>query len=81
VRTSGALPLPSFILHPAAALAVAGLHVYLAAGHLSKLFGGEVNWESIWKGFGALAGAYVFVALASRARGRSSARLSPLALK
>jgi hypothetical protein len=31
------------------------------------LFGGDVQWTHIWKGFGALAGAYVFAALASRA--------------
>jgi hypothetical protein len=40
------------------------MHVYLAAGHLLKLIGGEVTWTNVWKGFGALAGAYVFAALA-----------------
>jgi hypothetical protein len=61
-----ALPLPAFVLHPLTALVIACVHVYLAAGHLSKLFGGEMTWTNIWKGFGALAGAYVFAALASR---------------
>jgi len=61
-----AFPLPAFILHPLTALFLGGVHVYLAAGHLSKLFGGSREWTDIWKGFGALAGAYVFVALASR---------------
>jgi len=73
VRLGGPLPLPEFLLHPAAALTVAGVHVYLAAGHLSKLFGGEVTWENIWKGFGAIGGAYIFVALASRRRHGSAA--------
>ena len=60
------LPLPAFVLHPFTALAIALMHVYLAAGHLLKLISGEVTWTSVWKGFGALAGAYVFAALASR---------------
>jgi hypothetical protein len=61
-----ALPLPAFVLHPLTALVIACLHVYLAVEHLSKLFGGELTWTNIWKGSGALAGAYVFAALASR---------------
>ena len=60
------LPLPAFVLHPLTALFLGALHVYLAAGHLSKLFGGPIRWTDIWKGFGALAGAYLFAALASR---------------
>ena len=60
------LTLPAFVLHPLTALFLGALHVYLAAGHLSKLFGGPIHWTDIWKGFGALAGAYVFAALASR---------------
>src|SRR5262245_29508171 len=39
---------------------------YLAFGHLSQLAAGDVQWTHIWKGFGALAGAYIFAALASR---------------
>jgi hypothetical protein len=65
-----ALPLPAFVLHPLTAVGIAVMHVYLAAEHLSKLFGGEVTWTNIWKGFGALFGAYVFAALASRGRVR-----------
>src|SRR5208282_2404759 len=61
-----ALPLPAFVLHPLTALFLGGVHVYLAAGHLSKLIGGARDWTDIWKGLGALAGAYIFVALASR---------------
>ena len=60
------LPLPAFILHPLTAVLIASAHIYLAAGHLLKLFGGEVTWTNIWKAFGASTGAYVFAAVASR---------------
>jgi len=71
------LPLPSFVLRPLTALVIAGVHVYLAAGHLWQLVVGDVQWTHCWKGFGALAGAYVFAALASRglARGEGRRRL------
>ena len=59
-----ALPLPAFVLRPITAAVIAAVHVYLAAGHLSRLFGGEVEWTHMWKGCGALAGAYLFTALA-----------------
>jgi hypothetical protein len=59
------LPLPAFVLHPFTALVIACIHVYLSVGHLLNLFGGELQWTHIWKGFGAWAGAYVFAALAS----------------
>jgi hypothetical protein len=45
----GVLPLPALVLHPLTALGIACVHVYLAAGHLSKLFGGEMTWTNIWK--------------------------------
>lgn len=67
-----ALPLPAFVLHPLTAVGIAVMHVYLAAGHLVKLFDGEMTWTNIWKGFGALAGAYVFAALASRPLSRQT---------
>ena len=70
-----ALPLPAFLLHPLTADVVAAVHVYLAFGHLSESFGGELQWTHIWKGFGALGGAYVFAALASRALVRREGRL------
>jgi hypothetical protein len=77
-RFGGALPLPRFVQHPLTALIVAAAHVYLASGHLVKLFaGGGVHWTDIWKGFGALAGAYVFTALASRALVRRRAFALP----
>jgi hypothetical protein len=66
MRWRSALPLPGLVLHPFTALVIAIVHVYLSFGHLAKLFGGEIQWIHIWKGFGALAGAYVFTALASR---------------
>ena len=66
------LPLPRFVLNPLTALVVAAAHVYLAAGHLLDLFGGALTWSNIWKGFGALAGAYVFLAIAARGRARAA---------
>ena len=65
-RTAPLLPLPSFVLRPFTSGVIAVVHVYLALSHLVPLFAGDVNWTHIWKGFGALAGAYVFAALASR---------------
>src|SRR5215469_9257318 len=61
-----ALPLPAFVMRPITAAVIAAVDVYLADGHLSRLFGGEVEWTHMWKGFGALVGAYVFTALALR---------------
>ena len=69
-RTAPVLPLPSFVLRPFAAVIVAVVHVYLALSHLVPLFGGEWQWAHVWKGFGAVAGAYVFAALASRGLAR-----------
>ena len=69
------LPLPAFVLHPLTAVIVAAVHVYLAFGHLSDLFSGDIQLTHIWKGFGALAGAYIFAALASRALVRREGRL------
>jgi hypothetical protein len=60
------------VLHPFTALVIAVVHVYLSYGHLSALFGGDIQWTHIWKGFGALTGAYVFAALASRGLSRGS---------
>jgi hypothetical protein len=66
MRLRFVIPLPRFVLHPLTAVTIAAVHVYLAYGHLAKLIGGEAEWVHIWKGFGALFGAYVFTALASR---------------
>ena len=68
------LPLPRIVLHPLTAVAIAAVHVYLAAGHLAKLAAGNVEWTHLWKGVGALAGAYVFAALASRGLTEAASR-------
>src|SRR5437899_1289909 len=68
------LPLPSFILRPLTAAVIAAVHLYLAAGHLWQLIVGDVQWTHCWKGFGALAGTYVFAALASRGLARGEGR-------
>jgi len=60
------LPLPGFLLHPFTAVGIAVVHIYLGVGHLSQLFAGDLQWTHVWKGFGALIGAYVFAALATR---------------
>ena len=60
------LPLPDFVLHPLTSVGLGVIHLYLAAGHLGALAAGDVQWTHVWKGFGALAGAYIFAALASR---------------
>jgi hypothetical protein len=74
--SSFVLPLPRFVLRPYTAVFIAVIHIYLCYGHLSKLYGGEIQWTHFWKGFGSLAGAYVFAALASRGFARH--QVSPL---
>ena len=73
-RDGFVLPLPDFVLHPLTSVLIAGLHLYLAAGHLAKLFSGDVQWTHIWKGFGALGGVYLFAALASTGQARREGR-------
>ena len=77
MRNNFVLPLPRFVLHPFTAAFIAVVHVYLAYGHLSKLFAGPVAWTDFWKGFGALFGAYVFAALASRRVAKPLQRVIP----
>jgi hypothetical protein len=74
MRLKFVLPLPRFVSHPLTSGAIAAVHVYLAYGHLAKLLGGAAEWVHIWKGFGALFGAYVFAALASRRPAKSQER-------
>ncbi len=84
MKTQGALPsrfvlpLPDFVLHRYTAVVIAVVHVYLSAGHLSKLFAGDLEWTHFWKGFGALAGAYIFAALATRGFARHRSQLPSL---
>jgi hypothetical protein len=80
LRNVPLLPLPRFIPRPFTALIIAVMHVYLALAHVVPLVGGDRTWTHIWKGFGALAGAYIFAALASRglrAEGREPNGSSP----
>ena len=60
------LPLPRFFFHPVTALVIAVVHLYLSVEHLSEVMAGHVEWTHLWKGFGALGGAYAFAALATR---------------
>jgi hypothetical protein len=69
------LPLPGWVLHPFTAVIIAGVHVYLSLGHLSVLFQGTPQWTDLWKGFGAMFGAYVFAALATRGVARNKSQL------
>ena len=73
-RSGFVLPLPGWVMHPYTAIFIAAVHVYLGVGHVVTLLPGPPQWTDIWKGFGALFGAYVFAALATRgfARARSS---------
>ena len=72
------LPLPGWVLHPYTAIFIAAIHVYLGAGHLAELFPGPPQWTDIWKGFGAMFGAYVFSALATRGFARLKSQLPSL---
>src|SRR5262249_14303996 len=68
------LSLPRIVLHPLTSVCLGAVHVYLAVGHLGELTAGNVQWTHVWKGFGALAGAYIFAALASRGLARGDDR-------
>ena len=72
------LPLPGFVLQPRTAIVIAVVHIYLSVGHLSELFGGDVQWTHFWKGFGSLGGAYVFAALATRGFAQFKSQLPSL---
>jgi hypothetical protein len=65
-HTRWVLPLPAFIFKPFTLIIISSVHLYLSTGHLYQFFSGEITWTNIWKGFGALLGAYVFAALASK---------------
>lgn len=71
MRVNAVIPVPRFVLRPLTSWIIAAVHVYLAYGHLTKLLSGDAEWVHVWKGFGALFGAYVFTALATRRPARS----------
>ena len=64
---SASLP-PTVKSHSARSrIVLSGRHVtVVSVGHLAELVAGNVEWTHLWKGFGALAAAYVFAALALR---------------
>ncbi|HXJ37380.1 MAG TPA: hypothetical protein VMS22_25410 [Candidatus Eisenbacteria bacterium] len=66
------LPLPRFARSPIFFLGLAALQVHLGGGHILASFRTGVTWTDIWKGFGAMAGAYYFLALWLRTRWRVS---------
>lgn len=80
-RSHPVLPLPGFLFKPVTAVIISVVHVYLSYGHLYNLFSGEILWTHIWKGFGALLGAYVFAALASRGYARRAVKEPELKLE
>jgi hypothetical protein len=67
------LPLPRFATRPWFFGSLGLLHVYLGGGHLLHLLQHPISWTDIWKGFGAIFGAYYFIALAARSRRRVAA--------
>jgi len=73
------LPLPRFVRSPIFFLGLAALHLYLAGGHILALLGSAVTWTDLWKGLGATAGAYYFIALGLCAREPGPQPTSPLA--
>lgn len=58
------LPLPGLVTGRPFCLLLAAIHFWLGCGHLGALARGALAWTHVWKGFGAVLGAYVFVALA-----------------
>jgi hypothetical protein len=60
------LPLPRFASHPMVFVALAGLHLYLGGGHLLALLQPGWTVTDVWKGLGAAAGTYYFLALANQ---------------
>ena len=62
------LPLPHFATRRWFFVCLAFLHVYMGGGHLLHLAQHPLSWTDTWKGFGAILGAYYFIALAFRPR-------------
>lgn len=62
------LPLPRIASHPLVFVGLAGLHVYLGSGHVLAFIEPTCTLTDVWKGLGAMAGAYYFLALASQVK-------------
>ena len=71
------LPLPRFATRRRFFGLLALLHVYMGGEHLVHLLAHPISWTDTWKGFGAIFGAYYFIALAARRRSLDR-RLSPV---
>lgn len=69
------LPLPNFARSRWLFVGLAAVHFWLGGGHLLALVRPEWTLTDVWKGVGAVAGAYYFLALASR--GAPTATASP----
>jgi hypothetical protein len=68
------LPLPRFATRPWFFGLLALLHIYMGGEHLLHLVQHPISWTDTWKGFGAIFGAYYFIALALRSRTLTGAR-------
>jgi hypothetical protein len=53
--------------------------LYLGGGHLWELALGDLAWTHIWKGGGAVAGCYWFLALATAGRTKRTHEASRMA--
>jgi hypothetical protein len=71
------LRLPRFATRPWFFVLLALVHLYLGGQHLLNLFQDPVWWTDTWKGFGAVFGAYYFLALATRHRAPAPQPLPP----
>jgi hypothetical protein len=60
--------LPRFATRPWFFVFLALLHVYMGGGHVVQLLQYPASRTDVWKGFGAIFGAYYFIALAARRR-------------
>jgi hypothetical protein len=72
------LPLPRFATRSWFFGFLSLLHVYMGGGHLVHLVQHPISWTDVWKGFGAIFGAYYFLALAVRQRRRRAAGVPSL---
>ncbi len=71
------LPLPRFATRSWFLVFLAFLHVYMGSGHVLSVFENPISWTDTWKGFGAILGAYYFIAIAARARATTADTTRP----